>query len=197
MRLSAENGCSARSTFDDPGAQPNPPRNQSDPPLEIEIWTMMQIPAGRDVAWGLQNIWASVWFEGSGAWPDGGELDAIEWCCPGAPEANMHNKLTGAYPNIAGFTQYNNNWPKSFYNNLIHIYVSWQYNKLIVYAGDANTSLTDMKQVAMVNNWNQSPNDKTNWFTGWRCVMDVKRYDSLGKQIGLNLWASVRTRGGS
>lgn len=194
MRLSAENGCSARSTFEDPQHHFNPPANESDKPLEIEIWTMMQLPKGRDASWGKANVWASVWFEGNGAWPESGELDAIEWCCPGAPEANFHNKTTGSYPNVAGWTQYNQNWPQNHYNQLIHVYVLWEYNRITVYAGTASESKEQMKKVASMENWRTK--DGTFWYRGWPAVMDVKRYDSLGKQPGFNLWAAIRTRGG-
>jgi hypothetical protein len=194
LRLSAENGCSARSTFDDPAYHFNPPASENDKPLEIEIWTMMQLPAGKDAKWGKENVWASVWFEGNGAWPESGEFDAIEWCCPGAPEANFHNKTTGSYPNVAGWTQYNNNWPKDYYNKLIHVYTVWEYNRITVYAGTENDTKDQMKKVASMENWRTK--DGTFWYRGWPVVMDVKRYENLGQQKGFNLWAAIRTRGG-
>lgn len=194
MRLSAENGCSARSTFDDGQHHFNPPANENDKPLEVEIWTMMQLPAGKDAAWGKKNVWASVWFEGNGAWPESGELDAIEWCCPGAPEANFHNKTTGSYPNVSGWIQYNQNWPKDHYNKLIHIYVVWEYNRITVYAGSENDSKDQMKKVAFMENWRTK--DGTFWYRGWPAVMDVKRYENLGFQKGLNLWAAIKSKGG-
>lgn len=193
LRLSAEHGCSARSTFDDGQFHFNPPANENDKPLEIEIWTKMELPPGKDAEWGKKNVWASVWFEGNGAWPESGEFDAIEWCCPGPPESNFHNKTTGSYPNVSGWTQYNNNWPESF-NKLIHVYTVWEYDKITVYAGAEGDSKEQMKKVASMHNWRTK--DRTFWYRGWASVLDVKRYDHLGYQKGFNLWAAIRTRGG-
>ena len=198
MKLSAESGCSAKSSFDDPTFHFNPPKTPSDSPLEIEIWCMMQIPANKDTSWGLKNIWASIWCEGLGEWPSGGELDILEYChevCPGRPESNFHSLSTRESRNVPGWEKYNNNWPTQFYNNLMHIYVVWELNQLTIYAGTSNESREQMKKVAYIKNWKF--NDGTDWHRGWAFVMDVKRYDAIGFQKGLNLWGSIRCRGGS
>lgn len=195
LKLSAESGCSAKSSFSDVSMHPNPPKTVSDPPLEIEIWCMMQIPADKDKAWGLKNVWASIWAEGVGEWPGSGEVDVIEYCCSGPPESNFHSLSTRESRNVPGWEKYNNNWSTNIYNNLIHIYVVWELNQMTIYAGTNNEPREQMKKVAYINNW--KINDGTDFYKGWAFVMDVKRYDAIGYQKGLNLWGSIRCRGGS
>jgi len=197
VKLTADIGCNARSTQGEPKVYINLPK-EGDKPLEIEFWCMLQVPFNDhiDAAWAARHLWASIWLEGAAGWgkcADSGELDIVEWCCPGAPESNIHDASVCAFPNIDGWKQCKpEEWPES-YNNLLHFYILWSSGNLKVYVGEKNTAKQDMVIVGQMDNW--GTNKKTNWHSGMVMVMDIKRCYKDQKKVfenlpGLNLWLS-------
>lgn len=186
-RLSGEYGCSSKTTLGDPSFQPLAPLVATDQPLEIELWTYLQLPTGKDPTWASQNVWASVQLQGDYV------LNIINWQCSLKPNSSMYTLLpaTENLTNVNGWYQ-NDTWPNNIYNTLIHVYIVWRYNNIIVYAGDATTPGQQMTQVSYINNWNPG----SNLGTPIICSVNIKRPMSAGVLLGLNLWSNIKFRGG-